>query len=94
MTHSTENRLVKQTKQFGWGNILTIICMAGCCFVYANTKYERIMAKLSANESSNAVIQSGMTDHDRRLTDIERFKEKLSTYYDKPRGVRIVIQNN
>lgn len=94
MTHQIENQLVKQTKQFGWGNILTVICMAGCCYAYANSKYERIMDKLSASESNNAVISAGMTEHDRRISNIERFRQNLSTYYDKPRGIKIVIQNN
>lgn len=94
MTHSTENKLVKQTKQFGWGNILTVICMAGCCYAYANSKYERIMDKLSANELNSTVMSSSVADHSRRIIDIERFRQSLSTYYDKPRGIKIVIQNN
>ena len=94
MTHSTENKLVKQTQQFGWGNILTVICMAGCCYMYANARYTEIMNKLNANERNNAVIESGMTGHERRIVDIERFREKLSIYYDKPKGIKIVIQNN
>lgn len=94
MTHSTENKLVKQVNQFGWGNLITIIGMAGCCFIYADTKYSKIMDKLNNNERVNEVMSSSVADHNRRIIDIERFRQSLSTYYDKPRGIKIVIQNN
>jgi hypothetical protein len=94
MTHSTENKLVKQTQQFGWSNILTVICMAGCCYAYADNRYNKLIERLNANDRGNAVISSGMVEHERRIVDIERFREKLSIYYDKPKGIKIVIQNN
>lgn len=90
MTQTTEGKVIK----ISWANLLTMLALFGACFKYVNDSKNEILNRLKESEKENAVIITNIGDHDRRIGNIEQFREKLSTYYDKPRGIKIVIQNN
>lgn len=90
MTQSTEGKVIK----ISWANLLTMLALFGACFKYVDDSKREILNRLKDNEKENAVIITNVSEHDRRIGNIEQFKERLSTYYDKPKGIKIVIQNN
>lgn len=87
MTQSSENKIVKSTRQWNLANIITVIgmCLGGIGYM-ENTKTQ-IIAEIHKGAIDHTELKGRVLQLESRTAAMEKFQDRVETYFDKPKPI-------